>query len=106
MLFILLLVFIGITLIQLVYYVFIFGQFSFAKKQTIQPKKLPISIIICAKNEEENIKNKLFIYYLSLAFPSIAAINTSDKCGHGFIRRTRLHLIISTFIRPTFTASK
>ena len=57
MLFILLLVFIGITLIQLVYYVFIFGQFSFAKKQTIQPKKLPISIIICAKNEEENIKN-------------------------------------------------
>ena len=69
MLFILLLVFIGITLIQLVYYVFIFGRFSFAKKQTIQPKKLPISIIICAKNEEENIKKY---------FPLIAAQNYPD----------------------------
>jgi glycosyltransferase involved in cell wall biosynthesis len=49
--------------------VFIFGQFSFAKKQTIQPKKLPISIIICAKNEEENIKKY---------FPLIAAQNYPD----------------------------
>lgn len=69
MLFILLLVFIGITLIQLVYYVFIFGQFSFAKKQNIQPKKLPISVIICAKNEEENIKKY---------FPLIATQNYPD----------------------------
>ena len=76
MLFILLLVFIGITLIQLVYYVFIFGRFSFAKKQTIQPKKLPISIIICAKNEEENVKR----YVESLSFANeIIFIDSSSN---------------------------
>lgn len=69
MLFILLLVFIGITLLQLVYYVFIFGKFSFAKKQEITPKRLPISIIICAKNEEENIKRY---------FPNIVSQNYPD----------------------------
>lgn len=48
--------FIAIVAIQLVYYVFIFGKFSFAKPQTSNPKRVPISIIVCAKNEEENVK--------------------------------------------------
>ena len=68
MLFILSLIFIGITLIQFVYYVFIFGTFSFAKKQNITPKRLPISIIICAKNEEENIKKSNRIKLLEIGF--------------------------------------
>ncbi len=49
-------VFIGITVIQLVYYLIIFGKFAFAKAQEITPKRIPISVIVCAKNEEENIK--------------------------------------------------
>jgi len=77
MLFILLLVFIGITLLQLVYYVFIFGRFSFAKKQNITPKKLPISIIICAKNEEENIK-KYFPTILSQNYPDYEIVLIDD----------------------------
>lgn len=54
---ILLYFFIGIVLIQTVYYLFIFGTFSFAKKQektTI--KNLSVSVIVCAKNEEVNVK--------------------------------------------------
>ena len=35
------------------------GKFSFAKPQTVTPKKIPISVIVCAKNEEENVKNFL-----------------------------------------------
>jgi glycosyltransferase involved in cell wall biosynthesis len=34
-----------------------FGKFSFAKPQTSTPKRVPISVIVCAKNEEENVKN-------------------------------------------------
>jgi glycosyltransferase involved in cell wall biosynthesis len=33
-----------------------FGKFSFAKKQTLTPKRIPISVIVCAKNEAENVK--------------------------------------------------
>lgn len=57
MLDILLYVFFGIVLLQFIYYSVIFGKFSFAKMQANTPKRIPISVIICAKNEEENIKN-------------------------------------------------
>ena len=49
-------VLIGVTVIQLVYYVVIFGKFSFAKVQKSNPKRIPISIIVCAKNEGENVR--------------------------------------------------
>lgn len=47
--------FIGITAIQFCYYIFVFGKFSFAKEQKITPKRIPISVIVCAKNEEDNV---------------------------------------------------
>lgn len=46
-------IFVGI---QLIYYIFILGKFSFAKKQNIISQAIPVSVIICAKNEAENIK--------------------------------------------------
>ncbi|RAR75575.1 glycosyltransferase [Flavobacterium aciduliphilum] len=49
--------FIAVVVLQLVYYIIVFGNFSFAKPQTINPKRVPISVIVCAKNEEENVKN-------------------------------------------------
>ena len=51
-LFILFIVVIGI---QLFYYGIIFGRFAFAKKASNLPKKIPISVIVCAKNQEENV---------------------------------------------------
>ncbi|MEO8515720.1 MAG: glycosyltransferase [Flavobacterium sp.] len=47
--------FIVIVVIQLLYYVFIFGKFAFAKAQKSTPKRIPISVIVCAKNEAENV---------------------------------------------------
>lgn len=47
--------FIAIITIQFFYYVFIFGKFSFSKSQQSMPKKIPISVIVCAKNEEVNV---------------------------------------------------
>ena len=49
--------FILVVLIQVIYYLFLFGKFAFLKTQTTTPKKISISVIICAKNEEENLKN-------------------------------------------------
>ena len=54
---ILLYIFIGLAVIQLAYYLGVFGQFAFAKAQQITPKRIPISVIVCAKNEEENVVN-------------------------------------------------
>ncbi|SNR78573.1 glycosyltransferase [Flavobacterium sp. ov086] len=48
--------FIAIVVIQIFYYLGVFGKFAFAKPQEITSKKLPISVIVCAKNEEENVK--------------------------------------------------
>jgi glycosyltransferase involved in cell wall biosynthesis len=47
--------FIVIVVIQLLYYVFIFGKFAFAKAQKSTPKRIPISVIVCAKNEAKNV---------------------------------------------------
>ena len=57
MLLILLCLFIAVVVIQFLYYIVFFGKFSFAKPQTSTPKRVPISVIVCAKNEEENVKN-------------------------------------------------
>jgi Glycosyltransferases, probably involved in cell wall biogenesis len=48
--------FIVIVVIQLSYYLGVFGKFAFGKPQSIVPKNLPVSVIVCAKNEEENVK--------------------------------------------------
>lgn len=49
-------IFIGITVIQLVYYLGIFGKFAFGKPQIANPKRIPVSVIVCAKNEAEKVK--------------------------------------------------
>lgn len=48
--------FIAVVFIQFLYYVVFFGKFSFAKPQNSTQKRIPVSVIVCAKNEEENVK--------------------------------------------------
>lgn len=48
-------IFIAVIAIQLFYYLVVFGKFAFAKAQKSTPKKIPVSVIVCAKNEEENV---------------------------------------------------
>ncbi|HEX9151289.1 MAG TPA: glycosyltransferase, partial [Flavobacterium sp.] len=49
--------FIFIVVVQISYYLGVFGKFAFAKAQKVTPKRIPISVIVCAKNEEENVTN-------------------------------------------------
>lgn len=47
---------ISATVIQFLYYIVIFGKFAFAKTQGTNPKRIPVSVIVCAKNEAENVQ--------------------------------------------------
>lgn len=47
--------FIALVVVQFFYYVIVFGKFSFTTCTKNNPKKIPISVIVCAKNEEENV---------------------------------------------------
>ena len=49
--------FIFIVFVQITFYLGIFRKFAFAKKQQITPKRIPISVIVCAKNEAANAIN-------------------------------------------------
>jgi glycosyltransferase involved in cell wall biosynthesis len=47
--------FIVVVAIQLVYYLIVFGKFAFSKTQKSNPKRISVSVIVCAKNEVENV---------------------------------------------------
>lgn len=57
MLIIILYFFIFIVALQILFYLGIFAKFAFAKAHIITPKKVSVSVIVCAKNEAENISN-------------------------------------------------
>ncbi|WP_405291157.1 glycosyltransferase [Algibacter sp. Ld11] len=48
--------FTAVVFIQVVYYLFIFGSFAFLKQKKPSSKKIPVSVIVCAKNEAQNLK--------------------------------------------------
>lgn len=48
-------IFIGIVILQFCYYVLVFGKFAFATPKKNNPKRIPVSVIVCAKNEAENV---------------------------------------------------
>jgi len=62
-------VFIGVVVLQMVYYLGVYGKFAFAKPLSITTKRLPVSVIVCAKNDAENIKQLI---------PLLAAQNYPD----------------------------
>jgi len=58
-----------VIIIQIYYYFFLFGKFSFLKQIDKSDQQLDVSVIICAKNEATNLKSFL---------PFIAQQNYSD----------------------------
>lgn len=51
--------FCGVIFIQTFFYLFLFGKFTFSKPLKTNYSKLPVSVIICAKNEADNLKRHL-----------------------------------------------
>jgi glycosyltransferase involved in cell wall biosynthesis len=69
--------FIAIVAIQFLYYVVFFGKFSFAKKQETVAKNIPISVIVCAKNEQENVR-KFIPLLLEQNYPDFEIVLIDD----------------------------
>lgn len=51
--------FIAVVFFQVIYYLFFLGRFAFFKPKKSSQNNIPISVIICAKNESENLKKFL-----------------------------------------------
>ena len=80
MLFYLFVLFVTVVLIQVFYYLIIFGSFSFSKnatKKNTSTKKPPISLIICAKNEAENLTKHLPLF-IEQNYPKFEIILIND----------------------------
>lgn len=69
---------IGVVVIQLIYYVAVFGNFTFSKVVKTTPKRIPISIIVCAKNEGENSK-KFIPLLLEQDYPDFEIVLIDDS---------------------------
>lgn len=70
--------FIVVILIQIAYYGFIFGHFSFNKPEKNPSNSIPISVIICAKNEAKNLKKHLPLI-LSQDYPKFEIVLINDS---------------------------
>ncbi|WP_242094917.1 glycosyltransferase [Aestuariivivens sediminicola] len=51
--------FLGVVFSQVILYVFVYGKFIFKKPAQLTACEAPVSVIICAKNEAENLKRFL-----------------------------------------------
>ncbi|TGV03240.1 glycosyltransferase [Flavivirga rizhaonensis] len=51
--------FIAVVIIQALFYIFFFTRFTFLKQEKKTLKNIDVSVIICAKNEAENLQNFL-----------------------------------------------
>lgn len=69
---------IGVVIIQLGYYIVVFGNFSFSKVVKTSPKRIPISVIVCAKNEAENSK-KFIPLLLEQDYPDFEIVLIDDS---------------------------
>jgi glycosyltransferase involved in cell wall biosynthesis len=70
-------VFLFVVVIQLFFYVFLFGKFSFTKIEKIKQSSFPISVIIASRNEVQNLKENL-PSILNQKYPNFEVIVIND----------------------------
>ena len=69
--------FIIVVIIQIVYYIFFFSKFAFLQPKKERIKNMPVSVIICAKNEAENLQNFL-PSVISQSYPEFEIVLIND----------------------------
>jgi glycosyltransferase involved in cell wall biosynthesis len=70
-------IFVFVVCIQVVFYIFFFGKFAFLKSKKGNTINIPISVIVCAKNETENLK-KFLPTIISQVYPNFEIILIND----------------------------
>ncbi len=66
-----------VVFIQVIFFIFFFGKFAFLKPIKKRRKNIDISVIVCAKNEAENLKNFL-PSIISQEYPSFEIVLIND----------------------------
>ena len=66
-----------VVCIQVIFYIVFFGKFAFLKLEKVPKKNIPISVIICAKNEARNLKTFLPTI-ISQDYPTFEIILIND----------------------------
>lgn len=67
-----------IVIIHFGYYLFAFNFFNFSKSQQTHKNNVPVSVIICAKNEAENLKIYL-PYLVNQQYPNYELVLINDR---------------------------
>ncbi len=62
---------------QLIYYLYIYSKFLFYKKNKVSVDQIPISVVICARNEADNLDQNLPVI-LTQDYPSYEVIVVND----------------------------
>ena len=70
--------FIAVVFIQVIFHIFCFGRFAFSKQKETTKKNIPVSVIICAKNERDNLLEFL-PKYLDQQYPKFEIIVVNDS---------------------------
>ncbi len=65
-------------LLQLYYYFYFFFRLAFYKKKEVDKSVEPVSVIICAKNEDDNLRNNLSLI-LEQDYPDYEVIIVNDR---------------------------
>jgi len=99
------LVYAGCFIIQLIYWFFVFPRVLFYKPVLSNIKRFPVSVIICARDEEANLKANLPLI-LEQDYPDYEVVVVNDASGDGTedllnkLQRQYSHLR-TTFIRES-----
>jgi len=70
--------FIVIVIIQYIFYGYIFSRFAFAKPTKFKQKNIGISVLVCAKNEAENLR-KFIPSIVEQEYPNFEVILINDS---------------------------
>jgi len=69
--------FVAIVFIQSIYYILFFGRFAFSKQKKTTPLSIAVSVIICAKNEAENL-NSFLPLIIDQEYPEFEVVLIND----------------------------
>ena len=105
-------IFLSATIIQLYYYLWFYLSVALAKPKVRKDKRLPVSIIICARNEAENLDSFLpsvleqnYPEYEVIVVNDCSEDNSYDILGKYLLKYP--HLRVSTINKdPKFTHNK
>jgi glycosyltransferase involved in cell wall biosynthesis len=78
-------VFIAVVSIQMVYYLSFLWSFAVKRAETTPKKNIPLSVIICAKNEAENLKKNLPII-LNQDYSNFEVVLVNDSSSDGTLK--------------------